>query len=185
MTVSSAYRNVKLWRARIKDRLVIAFGGACGACKSVFHNVLYDFHHLDSDEKDFTISSRGVSEQKVADEAEKCVMLCSHCHRLFHAGLIEIPADAPRLDRDVFLSIHNRPQVEYNPCPCCGTLKKAFNKYCSYACAATGQRKIDWDSVDLPALYEELGTYRAVGLKLGVSDVAVKKRLEKLKAGRK
>jgi hypothetical protein len=39
----------------------------------------YDFHHLESDEKEFQISGKVKSWENIVNEAKKCVMLCSHC----------------------------------------------------------------------------------------------------------
>ena len=56
-----------------------------------------DFHHLVPSEKDFNIGTfagqRAFSEHTkklIDEEIEKCILLCSNCHREFHAGVIEI-----------------------------------------------------------------------------------------------
>ena len=51
-----------------------------------------DFHHLESDKKDFNVSSRSryVSLTKLKKEIEKCVVLCSNCHRKVHAGVAQL-----------------------------------------------------------------------------------------------
>lgn len=56
--------------------------------------VCLDFHHKNPDEKDFSIGARmssGVSIERMIQEIEKCVVLCSNCHRKIHAGLISLP----------------------------------------------------------------------------------------------
>lgn len=49
-----------------------------------------DFHHLDPQEKERTISefARVATVEQLKQEIEKCVVLCSNCHRKVHAGLI-------------------------------------------------------------------------------------------------
>jgi hypothetical protein len=48
-------------------------------------NWLLDFHHIDPKQKDFNISdSMGISINNIKKEIEKCVILCSNCHRDFH-----------------------------------------------------------------------------------------------------
>lgn len=52
-----------------------------------------DCHHLDESEKDFEISklrSSFISLSKIKIELEKCVLLCSNCHREVHAGYIKL-----------------------------------------------------------------------------------------------
>lgn len=56
----------------------------CSKCGEKRYYLL-DFHHIDSTKKDFQISqgeSRGWN--KIQLELEKCVPLCSNCHREFH-----------------------------------------------------------------------------------------------------
>jgi hypothetical protein len=61
----------------------------CGETESV----CLDFHHLNSDSKQFTIGSRKYSSgnfQKTINEIKKCVVLCANCHRKVHAGIIRL-----------------------------------------------------------------------------------------------
>lgn len=55
----------------------------CAKCGDKRHYVI-DAHHLDSTKKEFSIgtSTRGVNVTKT--ELEKCIPLCSNCHREFH-----------------------------------------------------------------------------------------------------
>lgn len=48
-----------------------------------------DFHHLDPKQKDFAVSQIGGRSIEVAKkEIEKCIRVCSNCHRKIHAGKI-------------------------------------------------------------------------------------------------
>lgn len=49
-----------------------------------------DFHHKDPSQKEYSISSapRHKSFKKIMIEIEKCVVLCSNCHRKVHADII-------------------------------------------------------------------------------------------------
>jgi hypothetical protein len=55
----------------------------CAKCGDKRHYVI-DAHHLDPTKKDFSIgtSMRGINVTKL--ELEKCIPLCSNCHREFH-----------------------------------------------------------------------------------------------------
>jgi transcription elongation factor Elf1 len=55
--------------------------------------VCLDAHHLDPSEKDFNLADKvGVwSWGSIQKELDKCVVLCSNCHRKFHAGRFELP----------------------------------------------------------------------------------------------
>ena len=53
--------------------------------------VAIDFHHINPNEKDFTIGkNRGRSKEWLSEEIAKCVCLCANCHRKVHARLINI-----------------------------------------------------------------------------------------------
>lgn len=53
--------------------------------------VCLDFHHIDPNEKDFTISKhRGKSKENLLKEIKKCVCVCANCHRKIHAGIINL-----------------------------------------------------------------------------------------------
>lgn len=53
---------------------------------------LWKFHHLDPNQKDFGIGSKGYTRSfdKVKKELDKCICVCANCHREIHAGLIDI-----------------------------------------------------------------------------------------------
>lgn len=47
------------------------------------HPAVLDFHHVDPSTKELTVA-QATSRKKVALEVEKCIVLCSNCHRKFH-----------------------------------------------------------------------------------------------------
>lgn len=50
-----------------------------------------DFHHLDPNEKEEGISNiRHLTFSRIQKEVEKCVVLCSNCHRKVHAGIAQL-----------------------------------------------------------------------------------------------
>ncbi len=49
------------------------------------HPAVLDFHHVDAVEKDFEISRIGSNSlDSLIAELEKCIILCSNCHRKLH-----------------------------------------------------------------------------------------------------
>ena len=76
-------------RKDVIDTYKLERGCKCCGLKSP-HPQVYDLHHRDPNEKDFTISSRGFNKSldKVQEEMAKCEVLCANCHRLVHAGVI-------------------------------------------------------------------------------------------------
>ena len=84
------YDKVKEWRKNTKRKLFEGFGSKCCCCNLEDDPLVYDFHHLGLEEKEFSISSKVMSWNKIMTEIKKCVMLCSHCHRKVHANMIKI-----------------------------------------------------------------------------------------------
>ena len=44
---------------------------------------IYDFHHVE-DNKEFAISKTSKSFDSIKKELDKCILLCSNCHRIRH-----------------------------------------------------------------------------------------------------
>lgn len=68
------------------DMLVAMFGNKCAVCQGSFPPVVYDFHHRDPSKKSFNIGRELAhkSWEAIMEEAEKCILICSNCHRLAH-----------------------------------------------------------------------------------------------------
>lgn len=52
-----------------------------------------DFHHKDADVKEIAIATAvnwGWSKERLQLELDKCIVLCSNCHRKFHAGITQL-----------------------------------------------------------------------------------------------
>tara|TARA_Y100000022_G_scaffold124448_2_gene107779 strand:+ start:6311 stop:6541 length:231 start_codon:yes stop_codon:yes gene_type:complete len=62
-------------------------GGSCSKCGYDNYIGALEFHHLDPTQKDFTIAKVKLTTfgEKVEKELDKCVLLCSNCHREQHA----------------------------------------------------------------------------------------------------
>jgi len=79
-------------RKKIKLKAVEYKGGKCQVCNYNRCVDALDFHHLDESKKDFAIGSRGHSRSwvRVQAELDKCILVCSNCHREIHAKLITV-----------------------------------------------------------------------------------------------
>jgi hypothetical protein len=72
-------------RDKRKNILIEKFGNKCHDCEKSFHKCAYDFHHLNPLEKKFEIApSLDRNWESILEEVEKCIMLCSNCHRVRH-----------------------------------------------------------------------------------------------------
>ena len=73
-------------RVKIKVMAVEYKGGKCIKCGYDKCIAALEFHHLDENKKDFSISKKGhcKSWESVKKELDKCVILCANCHRELH-----------------------------------------------------------------------------------------------------
>lgn len=78
------------WRNRVKTKLVEYKGGKCQCCGYNRCIRALEFHHLDPSQKDFTISGKSKSFEMLKKEADKCILVCSNCHKEIHAGIRKI-----------------------------------------------------------------------------------------------
>ena len=79
--------NQKKWINKAK--LVMEFGNKCSKCGAKNLPLsCYDFHHKNPGEKEFNIATTlYFSNAKTLKEVrEKCIMVCSNCHRIIHNG---------------------------------------------------------------------------------------------------
>ena len=66
------------WLTELKSK------SSCAKCGDSRHYVL-DYHHIDPKTKSLEVSNAvNYSRSKILTEIEKCIPLCSNCHREFH-----------------------------------------------------------------------------------------------------
>ena len=77
---------VKKRRDKIKQLALLYKGGKCEKCGYDKCIGALEFHHTDSDKKEFGISQKGYTRswKKVQEELDKCKILCANCHRQEH-----------------------------------------------------------------------------------------------------
>lgn len=80
-------KNVIEWRIRVKKKLVEYKGGKCEKCGYGRCIEALEFHHINSDEKDFTISGKSWSYERLKKESDKCILVCSNCHKEIHSEI--------------------------------------------------------------------------------------------------
>lgn len=80
----------KSYYKRIKEALIQYKGGKCQICGYNKCNSALEFHHIEPQQKDFSISGGTKSFENLKPEVDKCILVCANCHREIHAGLINI-----------------------------------------------------------------------------------------------
>jgi len=185
LVMSRNSEHVKRWRERTKARLVEAMGGECVCCgykKSIWP---MEMHHLDTSKKEFGLgSSRAniVSWKRISEEASKCVMLCSNCHKEVHQGITVVPPTAKSFDQSFanYKELEKSASDAMDQCPICGKSKPSHLFTCSHECGATKAGHVDWEKIDVLKLKEQGKSYAEIGEMLNVSGGAVYKYIKKV-----
>lgn len=77
--------NNKTRVRKLKQQAIEYMGGQCQKCGYNKCPGAMDFHHTNPEEKDFGISKvNGKSFESIKNELDKCILLCSNCHRELH-----------------------------------------------------------------------------------------------------
>jgi len=72
------------WRKDKKRKLVEYKGGKCEKCGYDKCIDAFDFHHKDPTQKDFGISAKSYSYERLKKEVDKCILVCKNCHSEIH-----------------------------------------------------------------------------------------------------
>jgi len=79
------YEKHKNWRVGIKIKAIKYLGGECIKCGYKKCVAALDLHHKGDEKKEFVISGSNLKAfDKLIPELNKCVVLCSNCHREHH-----------------------------------------------------------------------------------------------------
>lgn len=74
---------VERW-VRLKKEMIEHMGGKCEDCEGSFHYAVFEFHHLEEKDYEWT-KLRLLKRETILQELKKCILLCANCHRLRHA----------------------------------------------------------------------------------------------------
>ena len=173
---------VSIWRKNLKQRALALFGSKCCVCSYDRCAAALEFHHLDPAQKDFSISQAYANPKKwdtIVSELEKCVLVCSNCHREIHQGILV-------LDNKNYILIDTDYRITektHHKCAC-GVTIKLSQKFCSPECAGVSKQTNKWLVEKDNILYKRDITqlsYADIGKIYGVSDNTIRKWYNRFK----
>lgn len=156
------------WTDR-KRKTVELKGGKCCICGYCKNLAALQFHHLDSDDKNYEWTQLRLRKWKdIIVELNKCILVCANCHLEIHypdLGVSTSINDNNFLNKDIKAT---------GECPVCN--EPVFGtRFCSVPCAKVGKRKVVRPTSDELKLLIEQNSYCELGRKFGVSDNAIRK----------
>jgi predicted nucleic acid-binding Zn ribbon protein len=157
--------QIKRWNTR-KIEAIKYLGGRCKDCGLVDHPICYDFHHRDPESKEVDWGELKIRKwSSIIQELDKCDLLCAICHRKRH------------IRSDIWVESKPKIHIIKKKCKICLKEIPSGQTYCSSVCSHYDQEKIKWPD-DLIQRVQN-SSMLAVAKELGVSDKAVKKRINK------
>lgn len=100
------YARIKQHRRNKKILAILYKGGACSKCNYNKCFSALDFHHTDPAEKDFTISTNiNMSWETIKSELDKCILVCSNCHREIHSDWENIEIESFKTKEEIHSSL--------------------------------------------------------------------------------
>lgn len=155
---------------RKKQNAVDHFGGKCQLCGYSKCLDALEFHHLDKKIKEESPSYVILrwAWERAKEELEKCILVCSNCHREIHSVSGVGIMDLQRLIK---------PWMDKECCHC----KKMFStkqydqKFCSPSCKQVSERRVVRPSKNELKVLMQTTSWIQLGRMFGVSDNAVRK----------
>lgn len=91
-----AYKDGASLRRLVKQWVLEEKGNKCQCCGYNTCSAALELHHLDPTQKDFNLSDRDLKLDwpTIKQEIDKCILICSNCHREIHAGVRKVMKDA-------------------------------------------------------------------------------------------
>lgn len=184
---------VKNHRKRRKELLVKLLGGSCSICKYDKCMSALEFHHVDPNQKEFSIGAARAnpkSLESLINELNKCILVCSNCHKEIHARLVKqsllnsiIEArNLIKFESYIYLDkyIESKKKKAYYCLDCKSTVWRKSTR-CP-KCHSSSRETNDWNSESLQKdLLSEISAVK-LGKKYNVSDKTIgkwRKRLTK------
>jgi len=176
------YERIKDHRKLTKERVFYVMGERCALCGLSDPCMdIYDFHHINPQEKDFTIS-QGLYNNAwttLVKELKKSTLLCANCHRKLHSDFEKYSKNLKssfiqeRAD-EITKPIEDLKTHKVYYCKNCGKIISSGVERCP-ECEKINRRVVDRsDRLQLKELIRT-ESFVQIGLAFGVTDNAIRK----------
>ena len=193
--MSSSAKAVSDYRRRRKENLIKVCGNKCALCGYNKLPAGLEFHHIDPNQKEYGIASKGTCHAIDKDLAEvrKCLLVCANCHREIHADfysqdfLFEHQFFDDEFAQELLKDVQNKMTKHSHYCIDCG---KEIAKG-STRCVECDAKSRIIPLEEMPVTREELKDlirkypFTQIAAKFLVSDNAIRKWCDKFQLPRK
>ena len=132
--------TIKTYRQKRKTDLIYIMGGKCQICGYNKCEAALEFHHCNSNEKDFNLSNGNCrSLEKDLREARKCILLCANCHREVEYNNLKLN---PVFDEEKAKEVIERNSIKKIYCVDCGEKITSGAIRCE-ECSQKARRKVE------------------------------------------
>lgn len=183
--MSNSYNRVKNSRQKLKRRAVYVMGGKCQCCGYNKCITALEFHHINPEEKSFTIQQNtNRAWAVVREELKKTILVCANCHREIEQGLIDNESLVSSFDeekaKEIDLEIERLKAHQDKYCKNCGAIISHKATLCP-VCTHKAQRKVSKEPIreELKQQIRIMSMVK-VGELYGVTDNAMRKWCVKL-----
>lgn len=163
-----------------KTNLISLFHSKCCICGFDKFQEALEFHHINPEEKEISLSAnKMVSLERQINEAKKCILVCSNCHKGIHAGYYQVPPNYQDLfdnEQAEYLLQMNKEIKEGKKhyCQRCGKLLNSNTTYC-LDCSHIIQHRAERPNRETLKQLIRNQSFVAIGKQYGVSDNAIRK----------
>lgn len=170
-----------------KQNLINVMGGKCCICGFDKYNSALEFHHVNSEDKDFGITQGTTTKavEKQLDELRKCILVCANCHRGIHYNNLPIPENWQTFfNEEAAQELIKRTHAARYYCADCGAPITRHGSLC-VECARKASRKVARpDREELKHLIRTL-PFTQIGAMYNVNDNSVRKWCDAVNLPRK
>ena len=172
-----SYQAVKNSRQNLKRRLIYIMGSKCQICGYDKCQSALEFHHINPEEKEFTLGyNTNTSFAKAKEEIKKCILVCANCHREIHEGLIDNLQSSYNEERaeEIQKELDNFKSKTIYYCKGCGKIISSKAIFC-IECSAKNNRVAERPSREILKEKIRIIPFTQIGAEYQVSDNTVRK----------